>query len=153
MKNKISPKLRNSQSVVDMSSTSQKSRNGKTVLLPPLNNSCVDIETTNIRRKIKGPRERFEEPLSVRKLKEIIPVTYLKNFTSFSKSINVSQSNLTKGERWNRKGLEKEDFDDCPSPLAYNLGNFNSISKKAKATNADMLRTMINPNKRYDRFK
>ena len=72
-------KMRQSQSVVELSVSSSKNvGGGSSTFLPPLNNSTLSIDMTKISRYSKIPDDRFKEPTSVRKIKEIVPVSYLK---------------------------------------------------------------------------
>ncbi|CAI2375455.1 unnamed protein product [Moneuplotes crassus] len=149
---KKSLKMGQSQSVASLTASSFHSNNGRSVLLPPLRKS-INLENKKvIITKRKKPIQRFEEPSSIREMKESVPSSYQKDFTSFLKSINASQSNLGKASRWKRRSLNEQDLECLPSPSSYNLEQFKSIATQAKASNADHLRKKRNSNMRYGRF-
>lgn len=151
---KNSPKLGQSQSVADLSMSSiHTMNNGRTVLLPPLNSGMLSIETKKISRYNNVPNPRFHEPSSVTKIKASVPVSYLENFSSFTKSLNKSNSNLSKDLRFKKRTIFEQDLEDLPCPLSYNLSNLNSIAQKAQATKEDTFRNEINTKKDFDRFK
>ena len=85
-------------------------------------------------------------------LNKSIPVSYVKDFTSFNKSINISSSNLTKAARWKKKPIERVK-EGIPCPSSYNLSYLDSISKNAAAKPEHKFRNQYGPFKRYDKFK
>lgn len=146
--------MRQSQSVVELSASSSKNvHRGSGIYLPPLNNSTLSIDMSNISKYSKVPNDRFKEPESVRKIKEIVPVSYLNNFNTFSQSINKSTSNLTKAKRFSIRDIYEKDLGDLPSPSSYNLSYLNSITQKAQATKESQIKEKLSEKKRFDRFK
>ncbi|CAI2377188.1 unnamed protein product [Moneuplotes crassus] len=151
-KKRNAQRMRQSQSVIDMSLSSMPNNDGKTILLPPLDSSTISKDKTILVSSKKKPLNRFDEPSSILEMKRQVPEAYLKDFTSFVKSKNASKSNLGKANRWQRRSLNEVDLECLPSPSSYNLESYRSVAGQAKATNADYLRSMRNISKRYDRF-
>ena len=96
------------------------------------------------------PSSRFYEPANIRMIKEIVPVSYLGDFSSFRRSLNKSSSNLTKDSRFKNLTAYKN---DTPSPSIYNLSYLNSISKNAQISKAKRVYNDFSPKRDYYRFK
>jgi hypothetical protein len=83
-------------------------------------------------------------------IKEIVPVSYIGDFSSFRKSSNKSSSNLTKDSRFKNLTAYKNDI---PNPSIYNLSYLNSISKNAQVSKAKRVYNDFSPKRDYYRFK
>lgn len=111
-----------------------------------------------LRESIKGAaitsEKRFTEPTTIKLIKANVPCGYLNNFDTFKKSLNQSESNLSKADRFNHRIVYENDLRTLPSPWSYNLSSFNSISHNTTLDREGQAKIRFSPKKqRYDRFK
>lgn len=118
---------------------------------PPVGQYNPEIKTS-IKSVPNVTEKRFRENNAITLLKKNIPIGYLNNFDTFSKSLNQSNSNLSKETRFKARNAYEKDLVNMPSPLDYNLSDSKSISKYATMDKTS--KAKISPKKqKYDRFK